>query len=125
MAQITIDLEDYLDDLDDDLLVREVIRRKLGSKVLNASQGAPLSEEDTCSISSIITHLACKHASRAIEEMHRLINTILPEGLMEAFDLIKAGRCNDAICLLDKIADPSPAATAKTLPRPTITHIDR
>lgn len=109
MARIEIDIEEYLDEVDDSTIVEEFISRGLSLKNAEVSVDKDLA-------SDALGYLMARRHDRAVDAIRAVIAAIIPEHLLAAYEAAKEGRYSDAICELDHVIEPSPAATAKQLP---------
>lgn len=115
---VTADVEVSIDEFDDDDLVAEVRRRELIPKLLatlDAKKTAKAIDVEELA-GSIMRWLMARRHEYAAAEMDDLFAALIPRELREADQAIRDRRYGDAICRLDQLINPSPAATATSLP---------
>lgn len=122
---ISVDVDVSIDDFDDDAIVDAIFERELQAAILKRLAGNKNGEEpesgESCDpsvlIHDVLSHLLGRRLERAKTAMKRYLEAILPPGIIEAYEAVLAGRVDDAICLLDRVIEPSPAVSAKELPK--------
>lgn len=107
-----------IDEFEDEELIAECQRRGL---TVGLTPAHPDDEPDPIDLpkeaSEIQRDLMTRWHQRAADGMQALLARIVPPQLLAAADAIREGRYADAICELDRLIEPSPAATATSLPK--------
>lgn len=122
-VSVSIDPADVLGDIPTDELVAEILRRSKRQRHEIDHADIPaiidklrIGHANGGAISEIMHDLMSRRRAAAEDGLRRLIATMVPAELLSALDAMTAGREGEAICLLDRALEPSPAATATELP---------
>lgn len=109
-----VEVDISLDDFTDEAILEEAQDRGL----------VPYSGsvEDVCSFApredahDIQRHFMCRRVDKGIAELRMLVEKFVPAQILAALDAAREGNVSAAICELDHFIQPTPAATATTLP---------
>lgn len=113
---VSIDVD--IDEFDDDTLVEEVVRRKLGSDVLEAVRAGEEKPETKSKrtdprtlAGDVEAHLMAGRVDRARAAMNTLLAAFVPPEIVAAHEALSSGDVSQAICDLDDFLQPAPSAT--------------
>jgi hypothetical protein len=109
----TVSVEVDLSDFSDEDLLDEVNDRNLSLITGHADYG--LSAEELLADAMADLMAGCR--LQAIDTIRDIIAKAIPPHLFAAYEAAIAGKVSTAICELDHVLEPSPAATATHLPR--------
>ncbi len=119
MGYRTVSVEVSLCEFSDDELVEEVRERGLQGRC----HQHPETHEDVDAerlAADVQGSLMTKRYDRAMTEMRQLLAALLPPSVAAAFEAMKDGRYDEAICDLDDFMEPPPSVMAKTLPKASL-----
>jgi len=110
-----VEVEICLDDFTD-----EAIREEAEERGILACAGTSAASEakfdPRTDASDIAQDFMCRRVDRGTEALKDLIGKFVPPQLIAALEFARDGNFSAAVCELDRYVDPSPAATATTLP---------
>ncbi|MFZ4807520.1 MAG: hypothetical protein ACOYLQ_09705 [Hyphomicrobiaceae bacterium] len=117
-ASITSYIDVGIDEFEDDELIEEIRRRGLVVSHVAPAAGddKPEPVDVRKAAIDVMEGLLAKQYRRADAALEALLAAILPPQLVAAAAAMREGRHSDAICELDRLIEPSPAATATSLP---------
>lgn len=108
MPTVYIDASEVLDDVTDDELLEEVEARGLTVQ----AKGKPPNGDTSRLVVDAYEHALGRRRERALAAIQTLIEAYLPPDVLAAYDAARADDWSTAVILLDRVMEPTPAATS-------------
>lgn len=112
-AYVTHEVEVGIDEFDDDDLIDEIKHRNLGHMLWNERDPRDIRQM----VVDIQSYLCTHQDDKAHALMRELLKALLPPQIAAAHAFMLKTQYSEAICELDRFLEPSPAVTAKSVPK--------